>query len=403
MKKLLLLLFLILLSPRILLADVIYEKLGFTDAQGREVVSLGIEGDISANDTSNFVNALNDINQNNHRVQFDSVTLNSPGGEIGAATRIGKLIRGNHLSTWVFANDECLSACSLILQGGVCKMAEGDVGIHRTRSDNDVPLDEVAEDVMYEESYTKQYLEYMGTAPQHIWLYSSIPSWDMRYLRNFEKRDFGLYSATTREMRYRLQIASQKFGLFKSDLLQRIGNRERDLYPDATWDTPDYMYAHPTCSEQLFLEDNMTDHVGINIEPAPEDIFEIYESDRGIEDDEGRLIVTNKIPYKENQAYYFSFRYFAKGETVTYKERVTVNGPTVWGDAETGESYDKSTPNTKISKDRTSATISRVAPNDGYGFGSWMITKEDPKGPVKIEILFKDRVVHTFNYVIEQD
>jgi len=30
-----------------------------------------------------------------------------------------------------------------------------------------------------------------------------------------------------------------------------------------------------------------------------------------------------------------------------------------------------------------------------------MITKEDPKGPVKIEILFKDKVVHTFNYVIE--
>ena len=86
---------------------------------------------------------------------------------------------------------------------------------------------------------------------------------------------------------------------------------------------------------------------------------------------------------------------------MTYKERVTVNGPTVWGDAETGESYDKSTPNTEISKDRTSATISRVAPNDGYGFGSWMITKEDPKGPVKIEILFKDKVIHTFSYVIE--
>ena len=90
MKKLLLLSFLILLPPRILLADVIYEKLGFDDAQGREVVSLRIEGDIGENDTTDFVDALNDINQKNHRVQFDSVTLSSPGGEIGAATRIGK-------------------------------------------------------------------------------------------------------------------------------------------------------------------------------------------------------------------------------------------------------------------------------------------------------------------------
>ena len=38
---------------------------------------------------------------------------------------------------------------------------------------------------------------------------------------------------------------------------------------------------------------------------------------------------------------------------------------------------------------------------DSYTIQSGEVTKEDPKGPVKIEILFKDKVVHTFNYVIE--
>ena len=114
------------LLPNFLCAEVIYEKLGFTDIEGREVVSLRIDGGIELDDEIIFDEALADINQNNYRVQFDSVILNSPGGAIYSAKQIGKLIRGNHLSTWVMPHDECSSACVLILQAGVCKMANGE-------------------------------------------------------------------------------------------------------------------------------------------------------------------------------------------------------------------------------------------------------------------------------------
>ena len=102
MKKLLPLLFLI---PTLANSEVIYEKLGFTDVQGREVVSLRIEGSIVVNDDREFMNALNDINQHNYRVQFDSVVLNSPGGNLYSAMKIGTAIRGNHLSTLVMPHD----------------------------------------------------------------------------------------------------------------------------------------------------------------------------------------------------------------------------------------------------------------------------------------------------------
>ena len=395
------LLFYIFLSlPLIVHGDIIYEKLGIKDAQGREIVSLRIEGSIELDDDIIFDEALADINQNNYRVQFDSVILNSPGGNISSAKQIGIAVRGNHLSTWVMPHDSCSSACVLILQAGVCKMANGDIGIHRAKYEEDIPLDEVHDNVRYHEILMEDYLTYMEASPQLIWLFNSIPNWDMKYLTNSEKRNFGLFGANSEEMQYRLEIASKKFGQYKDDLLERLSDRLIDIYPEATWGSADYLYATPSCSEQLFLEDNMTDHVGINIAPQPDTIFEIYEWDRGTIDESENFTSTEKIPYKVGQSYYYSFKYYAKGKEVTFKERVTTSGPTVWGEIG-GESYNNDMPGIEVSNDSSSITITRSFPNDGFAMGSWELTKDDPKGPVTIEILFKDKVIQTFNYVIE--
>ena len=397
------LLFLLFLLPTVVWSDVVYEKLGFTDVQGREVVSLRIEGSIVVNDDREFMNALNDINQHNYRVQFDSVVLNSPGGNLYSAMKIGTAIRGNHLSTLVLPHDSCASACALILQGGVCKMASGAVGIHRTQFEEEaIPLDEVKLKVYKNRRSIEHYLKVAGASPHYIWLFNAIPNWEMKYLASFEKRDFGLFSATPEEMQYRLEIASQKLGQYKGDLLASLTERMFDLYPDATWDTSSYMYAYPSCSEQLFLEDNMTDHVGINIEPAPEDIFEIYQWDRGIENDEGTYVTTDKVPYKDGQSYYYNFYYFAKGKEVTYQERITMAAPTSWTSEEDGIDYaDNTTLGYEVSEDKSTITVTKTIPNDGFMFGAWTLNKDDPKGPFKIEILFRDKVIQTFNYIVE--
>lgn len=400
MHKLLLVLSFI---PTFVWSEVIYEKLGFTDVQGREVVSLRIEGDIGVNEYSEFTNAINDINQHDYRVQFDSVVLNSPGGSLYNGIRIGRVIRANHLSTLVMPHASCLSSCVLILQGGVCKMASGDIGIHRTKYGEDpIPLDEVKSRVSSSQNTLETYLKAMGSSPQYIWLFKNIPNWDMKYLASFEKKDFGLFSATAEEMQYRLEIASQKLGQSKGDLLESINQRRQELYPEATWDSPGYKYGYPSCSEQLFLEDNMTDHVGINIEPDPQDIFEIYQWDRGIRNDEGKFVPTNKVPHKKDQFYYYTFNFFAKGKEITYKERVILSQPTTWTFDEEGIDYaDNTTPGYEVSEDKTTITVTRTVPNDAFVFDGWSINNDDPKGPFKIEILFQDKVVRTFDYIVE--
>lgn len=57
--------------------------------------------------------------------------LNSPGGEILAAMRIGELLRANDAMVWI--NGECSSACVFVFAGGVERnlIRESRIGLHR--------------------------------------------------------------------------------------------------------------------------------------------------------------------------------------------------------------------------------------------------------------------------------
>lgn len=57
--------------------------------------------------------------------------LNSPGGEILAAMRIGELLRTNDAIVWI--NGECSSACVFVFAGGVQRnlIRESRIGLHR--------------------------------------------------------------------------------------------------------------------------------------------------------------------------------------------------------------------------------------------------------------------------------
>ena len=87
---------------------------------------------------------------------------------------------------------------------------------------------------------------------------------------------------------------------------------------------------------------------------------------------------------------------------MTYQERVTLSAPTTWTSEEEGIDYaENTTPGYEVSDDKSTITVTKTSPNDGFVFGAWTLTKDDPKGPFKIDILFKDRVIRTFDYIVE--
>lgn len=380
------------------ISAVVYEKLNVTDSQGREIVSLRVEGDIQEYEEYELYKAINDINQNNHHVQFDSVVLNSDGGSMYSAIKMGAAIRGNHLSTLVQPNDSCASACVLLLQAGVCKIAEGSVGLHRAASDLDVDLENLPAERLREKRTLNQYLTSMNAHPQVLWYMTNTPHWSIKLLSEIEKQDFGYYSATAEEMDYRMEIASQKLGQFKRDLYASITKKTIDSNPDEN-ENPYHPIRFPSCTEQLFLDD-ASEHVGVNIEPNPEDIFEIYQWDQGISEN-NQLKSTQTIPYKDGQPYYYSFSYFAKGKEVVYQERVTVSAPTVWGEVESGLEFDNQNPDIQVSADKKSVIMTRRDENNGFAMASWVLTKDDPQGKITIDIIFKDKIVKTFDFITQ--
>jgi hypothetical protein len=65
------------------------------------------------------------------------VKLNSPGGDVVEAMRIGRLIRERFMFTGIMPERECASACVFILMAGVFRLAgpTAHVGIHRPKFD----------------------------------------------------------------------------------------------------------------------------------------------------------------------------------------------------------------------------------------------------------------------------
>jgi hypothetical protein len=59
------------------------------------------------------------------------VHLDSPGGMVGSAMDIGRLLRSRKASVAVLSRDRCASACALIYASGVFRAATGKIGIHR--------------------------------------------------------------------------------------------------------------------------------------------------------------------------------------------------------------------------------------------------------------------------------
>jgi hypothetical protein len=105
-----------------------------------------------------------------------TVVLNSPGGSVGDALAIGKLIRDRKLNTEVEAGKYCASSCPLAFAGGVERRA-GDkaaIGVHQVFAGaarpNAAPRDEMS-DAQRISARCQRYLGDMGINLQ-VWVHA---------------------------------------------------------------------------------------------------------------------------------------------------------------------------------------------------------------------------------------
>jgi hypothetical protein len=103
-----------------------------------DIVKLYFSGDITNKDADDLARALASLENESTGKDFikDSplnkfLVINSPGGEVDAAMRIGTLMRSYRMAVVVPVQAKCMSSCIYIVAGGMVRWLYGDVGIHR--------------------------------------------------------------------------------------------------------------------------------------------------------------------------------------------------------------------------------------------------------------------------------
>jgi hypothetical protein len=136
----------LLLLPKISFGAVFeVSKLNFAKFTGLSPVEsekcfneIRVIGDIVEGDIQRLKASLNELTKKNNSIGCQStkgekvsISLSSKGGSISEALNLGRLIRGNELSSKIYKNEVCASACVLIFAAGVNKISFGLIQIHR--------------------------------------------------------------------------------------------------------------------------------------------------------------------------------------------------------------------------------------------------------------------------------
>ena len=123
------------------------------------------------------------------------VVFNSPGGNIDAAMRYGRMIRALRLRTIQIRSLECASACAFAFMGGIERVAEsGSIGVHQSSiaPDVDRDADTAVSGVQAVTAEIIAYFNEMGIDPNLLQLSLTIDSTDIRYLTQAEMQQYGV-------------------------------------------------------------------------------------------------------------------------------------------------------------------------------------------------------------------
>lgn len=173
------------------------DRLAFLD---RDVDPFGavlmLSGQIAPGDADRFARELEARSSLPERV-----VLHSPGGSVGDAQEIGRMLRARELSTAVLAGGYCVSACPYVLAAGIDRQVSesGIVGMHQHYYDATMVLPAMfaVKDIQFSQGETLQYLIDMGIAPS-LMLYSlQTPPEEIYALVRDELLETGLATSVT--------------------------------------------------------------------------------------------------------------------------------------------------------------------------------------------------------------
>jgi hypothetical protein len=128
---------------------------------------------------------------------FRQFKIDSPGGNLDAAIAIGRMLRADRIAVIIGKGAQCVSACVMVLAGGVERRLLGIIGIHRPYLDQPIASQLPAPDKLrsnYEQmlNVVRAYLRDMNVSERLAEDMLKIPPADVRYLSNDELVNYGV-------------------------------------------------------------------------------------------------------------------------------------------------------------------------------------------------------------------
>jgi ATP-dependent protease ClpP protease subunit len=167
-----------------------YDREGIyvTDARDSAGVGLIVRGTITDDLASSFEKAVGEL------TGFREVWLDSPGGDVDAAMRMGRTMRNAMALARIAPDSKCLSSCVFVFAGATQRINDGILGIHRPYllSPEDAALADWQAWYDNLRSRVNAYLREVNVRGELFDEMVQIPPERMRYLSEDEAVTFGL-------------------------------------------------------------------------------------------------------------------------------------------------------------------------------------------------------------------
>lgn len=189
-----------------------------------------VSGTIRAGDLTMFKQALAQAEQDGNggryftvsRKPFIQFELNTGGGHLLTALKMGEAIRASEGMSFVPMNGLCASSCVFLLAGGVIRVVGGKVGIHRPYDPQDETTNPAVQKAHYAEieKSTKAYLDSVNIP---VVLYDRmfrISSERVKWLSENELSEYGLNQNDPYYEEANKTKMAKQMGLTKEELVQ---------------------------------------------------------------------------------------------------------------------------------------------------------------------------------------
>ena len=156
---------------------------------------LMLSGNLAAGDAARLADALDAAEAP------VTLALHSPGGLVGEALEMGRMVRAEAVATEIPQGAACLSACPLVFAGGVTRaVAEGAwLGLHQSYHDQStlLPAFLAVEQIQYGQGAVLRFLHEMGIDPMVMVHALETPPEDIYVLTPAEQVRYGFVTGDT--------------------------------------------------------------------------------------------------------------------------------------------------------------------------------------------------------------